>query len=95
MLGGYCLGGAIALEMAQQLTAQGQKLALLVLIDTYNLNKISRKRLGRLAAVHLIQNFWFHAANLLSIRTGDRRSFVREKLDIALEPAQTKTWSRI
>jgi amino acid adenylation domain-containing protein len=83
MLGGYCMGGTIALEMAQQLTAQGQEVALVVMIDSYNLNKISRKRLGRLAAVHLAQNFWFHAANFLSIRTGDRRSFVREKLDVA------------
>ena len=83
LLGGYCLGGAIALEMAQQLTAQGENVALLVLLDTYNLNKTSRKRLRLLRAAHLVQNFWFHGANLLSIRNGDRGSFIREKLDVA------------
>jgi amino acid adenylation domain-containing protein len=35
LLGGWSLGGVIAFEMAQQLTAQGQAVALLVLIDSY------------------------------------------------------------
>lgn len=35
-LGGYCLGGLIAFEMAQQLHAEGEEIALLVLFDTYN-----------------------------------------------------------
>lgn len=34
LLGGYCYGGLIAYEMAQQLTAQGHQVALVVLIDT-------------------------------------------------------------
>jgi aspartate racemase len=34
-LGGYSFGGRVALEMAQQLQAQGQKVALLALLDTY------------------------------------------------------------
>jgi acyl-CoA synthetase (AMP-forming)/AMP-acid ligase II/thioesterase domain-containing protein/acyl carrier protein len=33
LLGGFCAGGIIAYEMAQQLTAAGQRVALLVLID--------------------------------------------------------------
>jgi amino acid adenylation domain-containing protein len=35
-LGGYSLGGEIAFEMAQQLTAQGEQIDLLVLFDTRN-----------------------------------------------------------
>ncbi len=34
-LGGWSMGGAVAYEMAQQLTANGEQVALLVLIDTY------------------------------------------------------------
>ncbi|TGO02729.1 hypothetical protein PN36_20090 [Candidatus Thiomargarita nelsonii] len=41
LLGGECIGGMIAFEMAQQLHTQGQKVALLVLIDTVLLKKIS------------------------------------------------------
>ena len=33
---GYCMGGTIALEMAQQLYRQGQTVGLLALVDTYN-----------------------------------------------------------
>ncbi|MGC2172945.1 MAG: amino acid adenylation domain-containing protein [Candidatus Sulfotelmatobacter sp.] len=35
-LGGFCFGGLVALEAAQQLTAAGEKVALLVLIQTMN-----------------------------------------------------------
>ena len=34
LLGGRCIGGLVAFEMAQQLRAQAQKVALLVLFDT-------------------------------------------------------------
>ena len=34
-LGGVCLGGVVAFEMAQQLTAQGEQVARLVLIDSH------------------------------------------------------------
>jgi thioesterase domain-containing protein len=34
-LGGECAGGIVAFEMAQQLAAQGQKVALLLLMDTW------------------------------------------------------------
>jgi amino acid adenylation domain-containing protein len=34
LLGGYSMGGAVAFEMAQQLTAQGQERAVVVLFDT-------------------------------------------------------------
>ena len=35
MLGGYSGGGLVAFEMAQQLTAAGEKIALLVMFDTF------------------------------------------------------------
>jgi amino acid adenylation domain-containing protein len=82
-LGGYCLGGIIALEMAQQLQAQGQKVALVAMVDTYNLSLISQTRLRELAVIHSLQNFWFHVANLLLARDKGQR-FVREKSDVAL-----------
>jgi len=37
LLGGWSLGGVVAFEMAQQLQAQGQEVALLALIDSYAL----------------------------------------------------------
>ncbi len=36
-LGGYCSGGTIAFEIAQQILAQGERVALLAMFDTYRL----------------------------------------------------------
>lgn len=82
-LGGYCLGGTLALEMAQQLSAQGKRVGLVIMIDTYNVNTISQSKLDRLAFLHLLQNVWFHGANLFSLRAKDRWKFLNEKLDVA------------
>ena len=35
LLGGFCMGGALALEMAQQLQAEGEKVALVAMLDTH------------------------------------------------------------
>jgi aspartate racemase len=35
LLGGFCMGGALALEMAQQLQAAGEKVALIAMLDTH------------------------------------------------------------
>jgi thioesterase domain-containing protein/acyl carrier protein len=82
-LGGYCSGGIVALEMAQQLTASGQKVEVVILLDTYNLSVVSQSRAFLRAPVQLLQNVWFHCANAVSIRGEDRRKFLREKVDIA------------
>jgi acyl transferase domain-containing protein/thioesterase domain-containing protein len=82
-LGGYCLGGTIALEMAQQLSAQGKRVGLVVMMDTYNVNASSLSKSRRLALCHLLQNVWFHGANFFSIRTKDRWNFLSEKLEVA------------
>ena len=44
-LGGYCLGGTIALEMAQQLTTSGEKVETVLLLDTYNPREVSRAKM--------------------------------------------------
>ncbi len=61
LLGGHCLGGLVAFEMAQQLHAQGQKVSLLALFDTFITSSVKqlsfRERLSR------------HFGNLLQRRT--------------------------
>ncbi|MDJ0730539.1 MAG: amino acid adenylation domain-containing protein [Crocosphaera sp.] len=57
LLGGFCLGGNIAFEMAEQLQRQGEEIALLFLIDSLEIqarggeavtNQARRQRLGQL-----------------------------------------------
>ena len=82
LVGGYCLGGLIAFEMAQQLTAAGKEVGLVVMLETYNPNAVSPAQ-NRFALLHRLQNAWFHSANLAMIPNTERRKFLREKLDIA------------
>ncbi len=84
LLGGYCLGGIIAFEMAQQITALGEKVALVVLLDTYNPSAASHFGLSLKAPLHFLQNLWFHGANLALIQSNDRKKFFVEKVDIEL-----------
>src|SRR6195256_2406888 len=56
-LAGYCMGGTIAFEMAQQLSGQGQRVDLLALLDTYNWRMMERTYLHDL--YFNVQKLWF------------------------------------
>jgi malonyl CoA-acyl carrier protein transacylase/acyl carrier protein len=65
LLAGFCMGGTVALEMALQLQAQGQKVALLVLLETYNWGNISDTTwLDRV--FYNLEKFGFDCRRLLS-----------------------------
>jgi phthiocerol/phenolphthiocerol synthesis type-I polyketide synthase E len=79
-LGGYCLGGAIAFEVAQQLRAKGEQIALLALFDTINGSKLrppsiwdETYQIGKRSA--------FHVANFLSLDSESRAHFFSEKVN--------------
>jgi len=82
--GGYCLGGVVALEMARQLTDAGEKVERVIMLESYNLKTLSMPRFRLLAPLRLVQNVWFHLANLFAVRSEDRRKFFSEKLDTAI-----------
>jgi amino acid adenylation domain-containing protein len=84
LLGGYCLGGVIALEIAQQLTAAGNQVELVVMFESYNSGAISPPLPRVMRPVHRLQNFWFHLNNIAMLPGMKRRAFVAEKLDVAL-----------
>jgi amino acid adenylation domain-containing protein len=55
-LGGFCLGGLLALEAAQQLTAAGQEVALLVMIQSMHPEASRFKR-----NTTILQQWWYRA----------------------------------
>ena len=80
-LGGYCMGGTVAFEMAQQLKAQKEEVALLVLLDTVNWSKLPQLTLwGR--AYDAAEWLGFHAANFMLLTFSEKLRFSREKLKI-------------
>jgi amino acid adenylation domain-containing protein len=77
-LGGYCLGGHIALEMASQLLSEGHKVGLLALFESYNFKDgITLSKYYRL--IHKLQNLGFHLTNFLSINNQDKVKFFSRK----------------
>ena len=84
LLGGYCLGGAIALEIAQQLRADGREVSLLALLETYNSTNLVEQTF--LSTIHFyIQKLTFHWQNFQILKSQEKWTFLKEKLNVAKE----------
>jgi phthiocerol/phenolphthiocerol synthesis type-I polyketide synthase E len=80
-LGGYCLGGTIAYEVARQLRAKGEQIALLALFDTMNWAKVGIPSIwGK--SYNAWQKLLFHAANFLRLDSAGKTEFFSEKVKI-------------
>jgi phthiocerol/phenolphthiocerol synthesis type-I polyketide synthase E len=79
-LGGYCLGGTVAFEVAQQLRAEGETVALLALFDTMNWHKIPLTIWSK--SSHATQRLYFHAASFFSVDSEGKARFLKEKLGV-------------
>jgi phthiocerol/phenolphthiocerol synthesis type-I polyketide synthase E len=80
-VGGYCGGGTIAFEVAQQLLAEGEQIALLALFDTSNWSKIRLPSIWA-RSYWALQRVVFHAANFVRLGSEDRGKFFRKKVQI-------------
>ncbi len=79
-LGGYCGGGTVAYEAAQQLHAAGEQVGMLALFDTFNWSKIGHHTTWT-RLFHGGERLIFHAANILSLDSAGRRKFLGEKAE--------------
>jgi thioesterase domain-containing protein len=75
------LGGTIAFEIAQQLTRNGEEVALLALFDTLNWSKIPPYSIWS-KTYHQGERLVFHASNFMLLNFKDKIKFLREKLTI-------------
>jgi amino acid adenylation domain-containing protein len=74
LLGGFSSGGIVAFEMARQLVAQGEKVGMLAMFDTYNPSLyVSNPSLLRTLYVYLL--------TLLRLRSVDRWKYFLAKMD--------------
>jgi len=102
LLAGYSLGGLVTFEMAQRLTADGEKVALLAMLDSYPdiryLSFAQRARLvTRLATRRATTAMKLPAAEALSLllRPSRRRSLAprvsyQPPVDVSLSPAMQR-----
>lgn len=78
-LGGYCMGGAVAYEMACQLQVAGEEVGLLALFDTMEFSKFPKPSLLQMSYYNC-QRLYFHICNLYKLNSRDRSRFMSEKL---------------
>ncbi|SPE63311.1 putative Phenylalanine racemase (ATP-hydrolyzing) [Verrucomicrobia bacterium] len=80
-LGGYCFGGNVAYEMARQLHTQGQRVALLVLLDSApaNAGYESIPWWQPAFAARFTRNLFYWGQDFLHWRAPERRRFVARK----------------
>ncbi len=88
-LGGYCLGGTVAYEMAQVLRREGEQVPLVAMLDTYNFSLALKVSFTSF----LMQKAKFHLANVARLRPGDMFRYLQEKIRLGLggELANLKT----
>jgi len=87
-LGGYCMGGTIAFEMAQQLLSQGHEIGLLAMFETYNWANF--KQPSFFSKTHYyMQKIDFHVRNLFIAES--TWTFLQEKLKVAKN--RSKMWT--
>ena len=79
LLGGYCMGGTIAYEVARQLQELGEEVALLALFDTIEVSTLPPRSLPQ-TIYYNSERFIFHLTNLLALNSTDRSRFISEKL---------------
>ena len=78
-LGGYCLGGTVAYEMAQRLTSEGEQVALVAMLDTYNFSRALKSSfLG-----FILQKLRFHIGNFMGLRPKHMMQYIKEKYRVA------------
>jgi phthiocerol/phenolphthiocerol synthesis type-I polyketide synthase E len=80
-IGGYCLGGTIAFEIARQIRAQGEHVALLAMFDTTDWSKIPLPSIWD-KSYYAVQRLVFHAANFFRLDSEGMGQFFTEKVNV-------------
>jgi phthiocerol/phenolphthiocerol synthesis type-I polyketide synthase E len=79
-IGGYCMGGTLAYEVAYQLQTAGEPIALLALFDTMDWTNMKLPSIWA-KGYHELERMAFHAANFFRVDAVGRRKFFGEKLE--------------
>jgi thioesterase domain-containing protein/acyl carrier protein len=93
MLGGYCLGGTIALEVARQLQEAGEAIGLVAMIENFNIKSTRWPLPFHLRFANHFLNPYYHLQNLLAADGKGRWDFFREKARV--EFARAKVSARV
>jgi oxalate---CoA ligase len=94
-VGGWCTAGLIAYEIAQQLTAQDQEVALLVLFDAVNPGRLNKLSAMQRIFAQIDENFrkvWFHLRWMTRLKFGDAPAYLLARLKNVWLTLTRRTW---
>jgi thioesterase domain-containing protein len=83
-LGGFCMGGQVAVEIAQRLVRDGEQVNLLFAIDSHNFNGVPPRFILREKVGNLGLKIKFYSSNILQLSLKSRIAYFTEKSKIAL-----------
>lgn len=84
-IGGYCMGGSVAYEMALQLSKKGESVANVFLLETYNACLLDHEALKKTRIKEKIENIKFHFENVKSLSGKEKVTFIQRKAETALK----------
>jgi len=82
LLGGFCIGGSIAFELAQQLTAKGHQVNLLALLGSACPTALDIRYRGQAAVVKIARRVVRHGAALARKRPGEWSNYLQERASV-------------
>ena len=80
-LGGYCMGGTIAYEMAQRLLSIGEEVGIVAMLDTYNFVKAEKVGFTRF----MFEKLKFHIKNFTQLKPSEMVRYFKEKKRLAYD----------
>ena len=95
LLGGWCLAGVLAYEMARQLSAQGEQIDLVAMFDAANPAYL--RRFNKLELMLRRSLFWGHKAQmhtkrLVKMRPGKAAKYLWERVESLKQAARRTFW---
>ncbi len=88
ILGGYCLGGTIAYEIARQLKESGNEVVLVAMFETYNIQNNTPPFVLR--TFHKFENLFFQVMNLYITSKESRLQYFSEKFNVEINRLKVK-----
>ena len=79
-LGGFCMGGQVAYEMAQILRKDGEKVALLAMIDTHNFHGVPLRMSFSEQISHAKEKIGFHWGNFVRLSMREEFVYLKKKV---------------
>jgi acyl transferase domain-containing protein/thioesterase domain-containing protein/acyl carrier protein len=88
IVGGYCMGGAIALEVAQILKQRGKEVSCVLLLDSFNVATVTKERPFFILCFHCLQLARYHWLYFWKLDQGKKLNYLRATASLIMAQAR-------